>query len=107
LPALVVTPPQPWSFASAWRWRPAVPVPEAAQVALHVRLHIEGGSIGIGLLGPNGRDFTVRRAQSPGRAPIDVHLPVADLANPGQLVVSTWAAPVSARVRVDEVKLVW
>jgi len=107
LPALVVTPPQPWSFASAWRWRPAVAVPEGAQVALHLRLHIEGASIGVGLLGPNGRDFTVRRAQSPGREPIDVHLPVADLANPGQLVVSTWAAPISARVRIDDVRLVW
>lgn len=107
LPATIVTPAEPWSFASSWQWRPGGPVPDEAVASLRVRLEVAGGSVGLGLLGPNGRDFTVRRAISPTRRSIDVDLPVADLANPGTLVVTTWAAPISARVRIDEVALVW
>jgi hypothetical protein len=107
LPTVVATPSQPWSFASAWRWKPRAALPAGANASLCVRLHVENGSIGIGLLGANGRDFTVRRAVAPGRHPIDIHLPVADIADPGQLVISTWAAPTAARVRVDQLTLVW
>jgi hypothetical protein len=107
LPATVVAPAQPWSFASAWAWRPAGDVPQDAASWLRVRMHVEDGSVGIGLLAANGTDFTVRRAVAPGDEAVDVQMPVADLTNPGQLVVTTWAAPTPARVRIDDVKLVW
>jgi hypothetical protein len=107
LPASVTTAAQPWAFASAWRWRPTVDPPEGADAWLRVRLRIAEASIGLGLLGQNGADFTVRRALSPARQPIDVLLPVADLSSPGQLVIHTWAAPVAAHVQVEEVSLVW
>jgi hypothetical protein len=107
LPATITTPTEPWSFASSWRWRPAGAVPDGVAASLRVRLEIEHGSVGVGLLDSNGRDFTVRYAVSPSRRPIDVHLPVADLAHPHPLVVTTWAAPVPARVRIHDVELVW
>ncbi len=107
LPTTLVTPAQPWMFASAWTWRPAVAVPQGADAWLRMSLRIDGGSIGVGLLERNGVDFSVRRALSPGRQAVDVLLPVADPASPGSLVVHTWAAPISARVRVDELSLVW
>jgi hypothetical protein len=105
-PATVVAKAQPWSFASAWAWRPLEDVPRNVETWLRVRMQVEDGSVGVGLLAANGTDFTVRRAVAPGEA-VDVQMPVADLANRGQLVVTTWAAPRPARVRVDDVRLVW
>jgi hypothetical protein len=34
-------------------------------------------------------------------------LAVPDLARRGRLVIHTWDTPVSARVRIDELSLVW
>jgi hypothetical protein len=107
LPADVVAGAQPWSFASAWSWRPSDTVPPGVDSWLRVRMHVEDGSVGIGLLAANGRDFHVRRAVSPGRQAVEVQMPVSNLADPGQLVVTTWAAPMPARVRIDDVSLVW
>jgi hypothetical protein len=107
LPAAVVTDAQAWAFASAWTWRPTIQVPPEADAWLRVRLLVEGGSVGIGLLAGNGTDFTVRRALSPGRHPVNVFLPIADLSSPGSLVIQTWAAPIAARVRVDALTLLW
>jgi hypothetical protein len=107
LPAIVVTTAEPWAYASAWRWRPAAEVTPGADAWLRMRLQINAGSIGVGLLDRNGVDFAVRRALSPGCQPVDVMLPVDDPSNPGRLVVQTWAAPVPARVRIDELTIVW
>jgi hypothetical protein len=107
LPVTVVTAAQVWAFASAWTWRPTVEPPAGADAWLRVRLQVDGGSVGIGLLAGNGTDFLVRRALSPHRATAEVLLPVADVTNPGKLVVHTWAAPVSARVRIEDLTLVW
>jgi len=107
LPATVVTGAQAWAFASGWTWRPAADVPRDADAWLRVRLRVDEGSVGIGLLADNGTDFLVRRALSPRPAVVETLLPVADLSHPGRLVVQTWAAPVSARVRIEDLTLVW
>jgi SAM-dependent methyltransferase len=107
LPATITTPVQPWSFASVWQWRPEVKLPAGAAAALRVRLEVEHGSVGVGLLDANGRDFTVRYAIAPTNRPTELHLPVADIAQPHALVVTTWAAPVVARVHIHDVELVW
>jgi hypothetical protein len=106
-PATVVTAAQAWTYASAWRWRTIDALPSGADAWLRIRVHVQEGSVGVGLVGSNGKDFTVRRALAPTRESIDVLLPVTDLANPGQLVIQTWAVPVAARVRVDELSIVW
>lgn len=106
-PATVVTTAQPWAYASAWTWRAAEALPSGADAWLRLRLRVEDGSVGVGLLSPNGRDFAIRRAVAPTREPIDVLLPVTDPASPGQLVLQTWAVPVAARIRVDELSIGW
>jgi len=102
---VVVTPAQPWAFASTFTWQPSAEVPGAAW--LRLRLRVEGGPIGVGLLAGDGVNFTVRRALSPRQHPLDMLLPVADMRQPGTLVIQTWAAPASARVRIDELSIVW
>jgi len=107
LPATVVTNARAWAFGSAWTWRPVIDVPRGADAWLRLRVQVDGGSVGIGLLAANGTDFLVRRALSPRDAAVEVMLPVADSSSLGSLVVQTWAAPVSARVRIDDLALVW
>jgi hypothetical protein len=107
-PATVITIARQWAYAAAWTWRATDTLPFGADVWLRLRLHVEDGSVGIGLLDPNNlRHFIVRRALSPTSGSIDVLLPVKDPARPGQLVIQTWAEPVSARIRVDELSLEW
>jgi len=107
LPATVVTDARAWAFGSAWTWRPVIDVPRGVDAWLRLRVQVDGGSVGIGLLAANGTDFLVRRALSPRAAAVEVMLPVADLSSLGNLVVHTWAAPVPARVRIDDLALVW
>ncbi len=107
LPVTIKTQAQPWAFASGWTWRPGAEPPRAADAWLRVRLRVADGSIGLGLLADNGRDFLVRRALAPRAASVDAFLPIKDLSNPGRLVVQTWAAAVSATVQIDELALVW
>jgi len=107
LPIVVETPAEPWGFGASWKWRPVVPVPDGAQAWLRIRFHIDGASIGVGLLGRNGRDFMERRAVSPSSAPTDVLLPLADPSDPGLLVVQTWATPAPARIRIEAMAVVW
>jgi len=107
LPATVTTAAKEWAFASAWTWRPVAEVPRGADAWLRVRLQVDGGSIGIGLLAANGRDFLVRRALSTRPTAVDVMLPVEAVSHAGRLVVHAWAAPVSARVRIEELTLLW
>jgi hypothetical protein len=107
LPIVVDTPPQPWGFGASWRWRPVVALHADAQAWLRVRVHIDGASIGIGLLAGNGQDFTDRRAASAASESTEVLLRIADTSNPGSLVFQTWAAPVPARIRIDTISVVW
>jgi hypothetical protein len=107
LPIVVQTPAQPWGFGASWRWRPVAPVPDGAQAWLRVRVHIDGASIGVGLLASDGRGFIERRAVSPSSTPTEVLLPIADASNPGVLVVQTWAASAPARIRIDALTVVW
>jgi len=40
-------------------------------------------------------------------APVDVLLAVPDLAERGRLVIHSWDSPASARVRIDDLSLIW
>jgi hypothetical protein len=42
-----------------------------------------------------------------GAHPVNVLLQVPDLAQRGRLVIHTWDKPEAARVRIDELALVW
>jgi len=107
MPAAFVTDAKAWSYAVAWSWRPAGDVPTDVQAYLRLRLTVEGGAIGVSLLTPDGKAFIEQKIVASSDAAAFVLLPVADIAERGRLVIHTWETPASARVRVDEVSLVW
>jgi hypothetical protein len=108
LPATIATDAKAWAYAVAWAWRPAGDVPADVQPYLRIRLIVEGGAIGVSLLTPDGKEFVESKiVASSGAAPAFVLLPIADIVQRGRLVVHTWDTPTSARVRVEDVSLVW
>jgi hypothetical protein len=107
VPVAVTTKPQAWAYADVLSWHPSAPVPAAGQSYLRLRLHVDGASIGVGLLGADGTEFTVRRVLAPAAGQIEMLLPVAEPARPGKLVIQTWADPATARVRLDDLSIVW
>jgi len=107
LPATIVTEPKPWMYASKLTWRPASTLPSDVQAFIRCRVQVEGGAIGVGLLSLDEKEFVETQVVSSAAEPVNVMLPVADLARRGPLVIYTWAAPESARVRIDDLSLVW
>ncbi len=105
LPATVVTGSQAWAFASAFKWR--APGAPSGSGWLRLRLQVEGGSIGVGLLDSSGTEFSVRRTVGAHARPVEFVLPVRDFSQPDRLVISNWAAAAPARVRIDELSAVW
>ena len=76
-------------------------------MSLRVRLRVDGGPIGVSLQAPDGKEFEASRVVSSTEEPLQVLLPVADLSQRGSLIVHTWDQPNGARVRIDDVSLVW
>jgi hypothetical protein len=107
LPTEIATDAKAWAYAVAWAWRPAGDVPADVQAHLRVRLTVEGGAIGVSLLTPDGKEFVESRIVASTAGPALVLLPIADIVQRGRLVIHTWELPVSARVRVEELSLVW
>jgi len=107
LPAAIVTEPKAWSYAATWTWRPAADPPAGVQASLHLRIKVERGTIGVSLLSRDGKEFVESKVASAAAEPLNVLLPVHDLAQRGRLVIHTWDSPVSARAQVEEVSLVW
>jgi hypothetical protein len=107
LPKTIVTKPHAWDYASTIQWRPGSEVPPGVQSWVRVQLRVEGGSIGVSLLSSDEKTFVESKVVSPARKPVGVLLPVGNPLQPGRLVVHTWVEPVSARVSIDDVSLVW
>jgi hypothetical protein len=105
-PATITTGAVPWAYASTFAWRPSANPPPNVQAWIRCRLRVEGGPIGVSLLTVDEGAFVHSQVVSPtDRA--DVMLAVPDLARRGRLVIHTWDTPVSARVRIDDLSLVW
>ena len=107
LPISVVTSAERWAYASKLSWHPGSDVPPNVQVWMRCRVHVDGGAVGVGLLTPDEREFEATTVVSPAAEPQNVLLPVTDANRRGPLVIHTWDLPVSARVRIDELSLVW
>jgi hypothetical protein len=105
-PATIATQAVPWAYASTLAWRPSTNPPPNVPVWIRCRLRVDGGSIGVGLLTPDGSAFVESQMVSTSR-PTNVMLSVPDLARRGGLVIHTWDAPVSAQVHIEELTLVW
>jgi len=107
LPESILTSPRPWDYAALLAWRPAVDLPSGVRSWMRLRLQVDGGAIGVGLLSADGTSFAERRAVAPSASPTTVLLPVADPESPGRLVIQTWELPEAARVRIHDLALVW
>jgi hypothetical protein len=107
LPESILTSPRSWQYAAVFAWRPAVDVPPGVRSWMRLRLQVDGGAIGVGLLSPDGLSFAERRAVSPSAGPVTVLLPVADSRAPGRLVIQTWELPETASVRIQDLALLW
>jgi hypothetical protein len=108
MPVVIDTDAKAWAYAAAWAWRPAGDMPPDVQAYLRVWLTVEGGAIGVSLLTLDGKEFVQSKiVVASSAAPTIVLLPVADVVQRGRLVIHTWDTPASARVRVEEVSLVW
>ena len=105
-PATITTGAVPWAYASTFAWRPSATPPPHVQAWIRCRLRVEGGPIGVSLLTADEGAFVQSQVVSPSDG-ADVMLAVPDLARRGRLVIHTWDTPVSARVRIDDLSLVW
>ena len=105
-PATITTDAVPWAYAATSAWRPSTNPPPNTPAWIRCRLRVEGGAIGISLLTPDDSAFVQSQVVS-STGPASVLLPVPDLAQRGRLVLHTWDAPVSARVQIDDLSLVW
>jgi hypothetical protein len=107
LPATIVTDAKPWAYATTIGWRPSGSVPRDAELWIRCRVQVTGGLVGISLLSPDESHFVESKLVSPSRNAAIVLLSVGDVSRVGRLVIHAWDAPESARVRIEELALVW
>jgi hypothetical protein len=107
LPRTIETTPVPWAYASVIAFTPAAAVPPDAEVSLRIRVHVSGGAAGLGALTADRSAFISSTRVLPGVEPETVLLPIADLSASGPLVVHAWDVAESARVRLEELSIIW
>jgi hypothetical protein len=97
----------PWAYASTIAWRPAAEPPAGVPSWIRCRVRVESGVAGVSLLAQDERSFVDSQvvSVSPGRQDVLLRAPAAS--ERGRLVIHTWDAPVAARVRIEELALVW
>ena len=106
LPKVILTAPRPWEYASTIAWRPGTELPAGVQPSMRVQLSVEGGSVGVSLLSRDEKKFIASQIVAPGHV-VSVLLAVGDPLEAGRLVIHTWGEAVAARVRLEDVSLVW
>ncbi len=107
LPIRLRTAPQPSRYAAVIYWTLPADPPPGAPVWLRLRIHVQDGLVGVGLLNKSGSVFLEKRLAAPTDGPEPLYLPLGSLADIGGVVVYTWAQPESARVEISELSLVW
>lgn len=106
-PVVLMTDATAWAYAASWAWRPTADVPARAHAQLQIRLSVEGGPIGLALLDREGKTFVESKIVGSGPDVANVLIPIDDLVHRGRLVIHTWDKPVPARVRIDDLSIVW
>jgi hypothetical protein len=107
LPATIVTAASSWAYASTLAWRPAEEPPADVPSWIRCRLRVDSGVAGVSLLARDELSFVQSQPVSATASPIEILLSAPGPAERGRLVIHTWDAPVSARVRIEELALVW
>jgi hypothetical protein len=107
---LIETDGVPWRYAAVMAIRPLDSVPAGARPSLRLRVRVVSGPVGIGLLNADQSIFLQDRRVQPSLEPQIVWLELGDsetAANSAPLVVHAWDTAESARVRLEEICIVW
>jgi len=104
--APIVTDPVAWAYASTSAWHPTTIPPADVQSWIRCRVRVHGGAIGVSLLTPDGSAFVQSQVVSSASAS-NVVLAVPNPRERGRLVIHTWDHPVSARVEIEDLSLIW
>ena len=107
LPRTIRTSATKWEYALVAAWEPMSELPRDVERALRVRVFVDDVPIGIGLLNADRSAFLDSQRVMPDEAQQTVYLTVRDASAAGPLVVHTWDVPQGARVRLDDVSMVW
>src|SRR5262245_5821725 len=96
---IVRTEPVPWTFAAIMAVRPS----ERDRVKgcrgfITIRVSVQGGPIGLGVLDLDRQRFLVRQPVSQTSAPVEVRMQVPRLGEVGYVVVQAWEMPNAAVV---------
>jgi hypothetical protein len=108
LPATIATQAKAWAYALSLAWRPAAEPPPDVPAWIRCRMRVDGGAVGVSLLSPDEQVFVqCQGVSASGANLVNVLLEAPAIAQRGRLVIHTWDTPEVARVRIDELSLVW
>jgi hypothetical protein len=107
LPRIIQTSSTRWEYASVMEWRPATEIPAGVPRSLRIRVQVDGAPAGVGLLSADRSVFVASERVLAGDHPQTVFLRIDPLSPNGPLVVHTWDVPQPARVRIEDISLVW
>jgi glycosyltransferase involved in cell wall biosynthesis len=102
----VVTNPVPWAYAASLSLSPGAASSREHQAALlRIRVRTSGADAGVGVVDAAGTAFIDRRSLEPSAESSEVLLRIPVLADAGQFIVQSWAAPRSATVEIETLDL--
>jgi hypothetical protein len=107
LPQTITTSAVAWRYAKVLTLRPLESLPADAKKTLRVRVRVESASAGISVLTVDQSAFIRTKRVAPSVHTQTIYLELDTQGEIGPLVVHTWEAPSSARVRLEEIAFVW
>lgn len=107
LPRVVQTSAVPWEYAAVMAWQPRTPVPPDARSSLRVRVRVDGGPIGVGLLNEDRSTFIQSERLVAETAGQTVFLALPSEGAAGPVVIHAWDESQPGRVVIEEIAIVW
>lgn len=107
LPRVVETTSVPWEYAAVMACQPRTPVPQVARPSFRVRVRVDGGPIGVGLLNADRSAFIASQRVVSGTECETVFLAWPLEGTAGPLVVHAWDESEPGRVVIEEIAVVW
>jgi hypothetical protein len=95
----VETPPAPWSYGAELALN--IQTSRQGPALIKIRIVVDGGVTGVGLLNRSEKDFLFRVPLNPSKRVQEVEIPVENIHHIGRVVVQTWAAEGKCRARVQ------
>ena len=95
----VETPPAPWSYGAELALN--IQTSRQGPALIKIRIVVDGGVTGVGLLNRSEKDFLFRLPLNPSQRVQEVEIPVENIHDIGRVVVQTWAGEGKCRARVQ------